>query len=99
MAVNTTEVTGILVLVNGEYLNNKEIKASSVDQPQFVRQSGVIYIVDSEASTVTTSTGTFSLDLVSGSKLRLEVLIVGYDKIVTIPSTGPVDFMDLVEVT
>lgn len=95
MATLTT-VTGTLTKVDGTPLENVIVRAMPIDVPQQVQQGSTFYTLGLETiEVVTTSTGSFSIDLLAGSKIRLTIGAVGFDLSVVVPDTGPVDFIGL----
>lgn len=98
MAIATVTVTGTICKADGTPSEGSHVRAvvkSTLDD-QGGQVAGSAGISSEQAEAYTNATGFFSIDLVAGAIVLLEIPDVNLSKEVQLPGGGSVDFISLI---
>jgi hypothetical protein len=98
MAGTPTEITGIICGGDGSVIGGATIRASvqSTEQDQGGQVAGSAGVTSEAIEAFTTDSGTFSICLLAGATMLLEIPAINLRKNILVPASGPVDFTTLV---
>ena len=94
----TCTITGTLENLDGTPCIDADIRVFLVptDKDQGGQFVGNVGVTSDAIDAVTDETGLFSVDLLQGARVRIEVAVINLRKIFTVPSTSSANLSDLV---
>ena len=94
----TCDVTGIICNIDGSAVEGAQIRATvkSTEVDQGGQVASGAGITSEKISAISQSDGTFSLMVIQGATILLEIPEINLKKEVVIPAQATVDFVDLI---
>lgn len=98
MPATVVEITGLICGADGSIVAGAQIRATvkSTEQDQGGQVAGTAGITSEQVEAFTDDTGNFSICLVAGATILLEIPGINLRKEILVPATGPVDFVSLI---
>lgn len=98
MPATTATVTGIICKADGSPVSGSQIKVTieSTEQDQGGQVASDAGITSDQVEAFTDDLGAFSIDLVAGATVVLEIPAINLRKTITVPASGSADFTTLV---